>query len=188
MKDIDDDELLGRHFSGDPPREALKEQTLRDSTAAFIRVRRRRSVWRGAELAAAAVLIASVAFLGGRLSVPRVPGGSVDVTPRAAAEREGLTVPSELVAWLEAARFFRQLGMEDRMARAVDRAGRLLPVDTVASATPTELSSAVCDGVIENQSRETGFFGMREWRTSCESVNGVMAQSLGGYNHASGMD
>jgi hypothetical protein len=49
--------------------------------------------------------------------------------PPVAGAAEKVAVPGDLVAWLEAARLFRQLGMEDRMARAVDHAYGLLPYD-----------------------------------------------------------
>jgi len=179
MNDKDVDTYLRRHFSDDRPREALKQQTLRDSTAALVRVRRRRSAWRRAELTAAAVLIAGVAFLGGRLSVPRALPGSVDVAPpRAAAEPDGVTVPSELVAWLDAARLFKQLGMQDRMARAVDRAGRLLPVDTVTAEAETGQVFAT-GGSVENQNKRMEPMDMPGLHPLAESVNRVLAQSFG---------
>ena len=120
-----------QHLSGEPPREAFKQQALRDSKAKFVRVRQRHSAWRRSKIAAAAILIAGVAFLGGQLSVRPTLPTSVNVAGQVGAEPDGVNVPSELVAWLEAARLFRQLGMQDRMARAVERAGRLLPVDTI---------------------------------------------------------
>ncbi len=71
MKDRDADTHLMQHLSGEPPREAFKQQTLGDLTAEFLRVQRRRFAWRRTKLAAAAALIAGIAFLGGRLSAPR---------------------------------------------------------------------------------------------------------------------
>ena len=65
MEEKDVDKYLRQQLSGDAPREAFKQQTLRDSTAALVRVRRRRSVRRRAELVATAVLIAGVAFISG---------------------------------------------------------------------------------------------------------------------------
>ncbi|MHC4633384.1 MAG: hypothetical protein ACYS9C_19235, partial [Planctomycetota bacterium] len=81
MKDTDDT-LLEQHLSGEPPEEAFKEQTLRDSTAAFIQMRRLRSAWRRGKLVAAAVLIVGVSFLGGRLSMPGTPVGNVAEAPQ----------------------------------------------------------------------------------------------------------
>ena len=176
MKDTDD-KLLGQHLSGDPPDKEFKEQTLLDSTAAFIQMRRMRSAWRMVKLAAAAVLVAGVAFLGGRLSMPGTPVGNAVEAPRLMVESDCMTVPTELVAWLEAARLFRQLGMEDRMARAVERAGRLLPADTfIADGQTLRVFAA---GSIENQTERIEPMGISGPHPSAESINQILAQSLG---------
>jgi hypothetical protein len=178
MREIDQDTLLGQHLSGEPPREAFKQQVLHDSTAAFVRVRRRRSALRRAELAAAAVLIAGLAFLGGRISVPGTPVGQVAGAPQPIVEPHGVTVSSDLVAWLEAANLFRQLGMEDRMARAIDRARRLLPADTPTADSLSERIVAA-DGFIENGKKRTEPIAMPGPHPSAESVNQILAQSFG---------
>ena len=189
MKDKDADKYLSQHLSGSPPREAFKQEVLRDSTAALIQVQRRRTAWRRAELTAAAVLIASVAFLGGRLSVPRKLPRSVDVAPRAVAETDGVNVPSDLVAWLDAARLFRQLGMEDRMADAVESAGRLLPSDAMAASSVLGQSiPGTGDDVFENQNKRSILAETLRPDESAEHVGGIMAQSFGGYYHESRMD
>ncbi len=190
MEDKDVDKYLSQHLSGDSPREAFKQQTLRDSTAVLVRVRRRRSVRRRAELVAAAVLLAGVAFLSGRLSAPRTLPRNVDVAPRAAAEPDGVTVPSDLVAWLDAARLFRLLGMEDRMARAVEHAGKLLPYNAVTSISTTGQALAFTgdDEVFEDKNKHlilTDILGPHE---SVESISGIIAQSFGGNYYESKMD
>jgi hypothetical protein len=178
MKDRDADTNLMQHLSGEPPREAFKQQALRDSTAEFIRVWRRRSAWRRAGIAAAAVLIAGVAFLGGRLSMPDTPVEKVVEAPRHVVEPDGVTVPTELVAWLEAARLFRQLGMEDRMARAVERAGRLLPADTFIADGQARPAFAAA-GFIENQTECLELMGISGPHSSAESINQIIAQAFG---------
>jgi len=189
MKDKDVDKYLRQHLSGDAPREAFKQQTLRDSTAALVRVRRQRSARRRAELVAATVLIAGVAFLGGRLSAPRTLSRNVDVAPRAAAEPDGVTVPSDLIAWLDAARLFRQLGMEERMARAVERAARLLPYNAVAVGSVTGQASVdTGDGVVKYQSKQFIPTGTLCAHESVESAGGIIAQSFGGDYYESKMD
>jgi hypothetical protein len=60
---------------------------------------------------------------------PRSPQGAIERVVASAGDT--VVVSSDVVVWLEAARFFKQLGMEDRMARALDHAGRLLPRDTI---------------------------------------------------------
>ncbi len=189
MKEKDVEKHLRQHLSGSPPREAFKQQALRDSTAALVRVQRRRSAWRMAELTVAAVLITGVAFLGGRLSVPRKLPRSVDIAPRATAEPDGVTVPSDLIAWLDAARLFRQLGMEDRMARAVERAGKLLPYDAVAANSVMGQSfTRTGDDVFENQNKHSILTDILDPHESVESISGIIAQSFGGHYYESKMD
>jgi len=178
MKDRDADTHLTQHLSGEPPREAFRQQALRDSTAEFIRVCRRRSAWRKVQIAAAAILIAGVAFRGGQLSVPRTLPRSMDAPPWAADEPDGVNVPSELVAWLEAARLFRQLGMQDRMARAVERAGRLLPAHTFIADGQTERVFAAATST-ENQRERVELMGISGPHPSAESVSQILAQSFG---------
>jgi len=177
MKDREVDTHLRQHLSGDSPRESFKQQVLHDSTAEFVRVRRRRSAWRRARVAAAAVLIAGVAFLGGQLSVTPTLTTTVDVAKQAGAEPDGVNVPSELVAWLDAARLFRHLGMQDRMARAVERAGRLLPADTFAAEGQAERVFTAWP--IENQKERVGPMDLLGPQPSAESINQILAQALG---------
>jgi hypothetical protein len=210
MKEKDVDKYLSQHLSGSPPREALKQQALRDSTAALVRIRRRRTARRRVECAVAAVLIAGIAFIGGRLSVPRKLPRSVDVAPQATAESvprellrsvdvapqavaeaetDSVNVPSDVVAWLDAARFFKRLGMEDRMARAVEHAGKLLPYNAVASISTTGQALAFTDDeVFENQNKHSILADISGPHESVESISGIIAQSFGGYYHASKMD
>jgi hypothetical protein len=189
MKDNDVDIHLRQQLSGNQPREAFKQQTLINSTAEFVRVHRRRSAWRRVELAAVAILISGLAFLGGRMSVSQTLPKSMDV-PRVVIDKSsGVNVSSELVAWLEAARLFRQLGMEDRMARAVKRAASLLPVDTVAASSVTgQTFAATGEGIVEDKNKQVSLADILQSLESVESVNGIMAQSFGGYSHARNMD
>ncbi|MCP4261502.1 MAG: hypothetical protein GY774_28970 [Planctomycetes bacterium] len=162
---------------------SLTERTHRDSEL----LRHPRWKW---YLSAAAVLIAGVAFLGGRLSVPRKLPRSVDVAPRAVAETDSVSVPSDLVAWLDAARLFRQLGMEDRMADAVESAGRLLPSDAVAASNMTGQALAANGGdeVFEDKNKHSILAEILRPHESVESVSGIMAQSFGGYYYENEMD
>jgi hypothetical protein len=88
-------------------------------------------------------------------------------------------VPSDLVAWLEAARLFGQLGMDDRMARAIDHAHKLLPYDTATVGDATGSVVAAGGGAIESPSHQAGPGRMAGPREPVESVNRIMAQSLG---------
>jgi hypothetical protein len=102
----------------------------------------------------------------------------MDAAPWAADEPDGVKVPSDLVAWLEAARLFRQLGMEDRMARAVERAGRLLPVDIVV-ADGEAVRVFAANRSAENQREPVELTDMQGPHPSAESINQILAQSFG---------
>jgi hypothetical protein len=190
MKDSEIDAHLTRYLSGDSPRETFRQQALRDSTAEFVRFRWRRSAWRKAAIATAAVLIAGIAFFFGRLSASSPMPKSVDVAPPTVARPEGVKVPSDLIAWLEAARLFRQLGMEDRMARAVERAGKLLPYGAVAESSIVErdLTATGDTEVLQNQKKFTILNRILYPHESVESISGIMAQSFGDYYYESKMD
>jgi hypothetical protein len=178
MKDDRDiDIYLKQHLSDNQPREAFKQQMLHNSTAEFIRIHRRRSALRRSVLTAAAILIAGIAFLGGRLSAPSALPRGLDSAPQAAAQSEGVTVPVDLVAWLDAARLFRQLGMNDRMARAVERAGGLLPVEVVTTDSRTEHMIAA-EKSVANQNKSIEPIGISGPQASTDSINEILAQVL----------
>ena len=140
-------------------------------------------------LSAAAVLIAGIAFLAGRLSAPRRLPLSEDLAPRASAEPDGVTVSSDLVAWLDAARLFDQLGMEDRMAEAVEYAGRLLPSIAVdASGIVGQNVSPIAGDIVENQNPRSILDEILRPHESVESVSGILAHSFGGYDYESEVD
>jgi len=125
MNNQDIDHLLEEGLSGDLPLEPFRSRVLQDSTAAFVRARRGRTWWRFTAMSAAAVFIAAMSFLLGRCTSPQPAG-----TPIVADAGDTVAVSKDLVAWLQAAQLFGQLRMNDRMVRAVERASRLLPVDT----------------------------------------------------------
>jgi hypothetical protein len=201
MKDNDVDKYLSEHISSSAPREAFKQKALRDSTVALVRIHRRHLAWRRAVFAAAAVLIAGIAFLGGRLSVPRsnLPRNvsilhklprNVDIPPVAVAEADGVNVPSDLVVWMDAARLFKRLGMEERMVRAFEKAGKLLPYETVAEINMSGQAVSI-DSKVEEVCEEQNNSILAEIldpHESVGSISGIMAQSFGDYYHESKMD
>jgi hypothetical protein len=183
MNDQDMDKLLEQGFLGDPPGQIFRARVLRDSTAALVHARRGRVRWRFARLSAAAVFIAAVSFLLGRYSAPQPA-----VRPAIADAGDTVAVPTDLVVWLDTARLFKQLGMEDRMGRALDRAGRLLPRDAIITDSVRERAFTADSEMIENQHEHVGPSRTPDLHQSVESMNRIMAQSFGGYSHASEMD
>lgn len=129
MDDQEVDKLLEQALSGGGAQDVFRQRVLRDSMAALGTGRITRLRWRAAGLSAAAVLIAAVSFLSGRASAPRTAREATVAATQETGEAQTVSVPSELIAWLEAARFFKQLRMEERVSLAYERAGRLLPHD-----------------------------------------------------------
>jgi hypothetical protein len=161
MNESEAENLIERGLSIGRLQKKFSDQLLGESTAALVRGVRGRARWRTAGLVAATVVVAGVSFLGGRLSAPPREQGR-EVTVRTAAEAGGVSVPHDLVAWLEAARLFKQLGMEDRMARAVDRAAGRLP-DAAAEERPSRVELPV----------------LPRLRGSMEGAGRIFAQSIG---------
>ncbi|MEN6427628.1 MAG: hypothetical protein ABFE13_19920 [Phycisphaerales bacterium] len=177
MDDQGTDRLLEQGFSGNPPGEAFRTRVLLDSMAALTRHRRTVHAWRVVALSTAAGVIAAVSFLLGRCSL--LPVRPQELTqPVVASGGETVAVPSELIVWLDAARLFGQLGMQDRMARAVERARRFLPADTIGAEGRTLhlFTSAGSVGNGEESVEPTESPGRDP---SVQSVNQILAQVLG---------
>jgi hypothetical protein len=184
MENQDTDRLLEQGLSGEPPREMFHARALRDSTAALVRARRGRTRWRLAAPSLAAAFLAAVSFLAGRYSAPQ------PATPPPLTEAgDMVAVSNELVVWLDAARLFKHLGMEDRMKRALDCASRLLPREAMAAgaAAGSVFFAASGDG-IDGQGRQARSGPRPGASPSVDSMNRILAEFLGGYDHASTTD
>ena len=122
MYDPDIEKLLERNLAGSAAGSLFRERVLRDSGAAL----GGRKGWRCVACVAAAVLIAGTSFLWGRASASRPTAA-----PAVANSADTVSVPVELVAWLEAARFFKQLDMPERVTLAYEHAGKLVPRESL---------------------------------------------------------
>jgi len=118
MNDFDIDKLIGEGLRGGAASGAFRERVLRESAGALVRGRALRNRVRVAGLTLGILLIAAGAFVCGQLSAP---------SQVIQQEENWTNVPRELVAWLDAGRFFEQLGMEERAERAYRMAGELIP-------------------------------------------------------------
>ena len=93
-------------------------------------------------------------------------------------------MPGELVTWLQAARFFRQLGMEERVALAYERASKLVPYDS-ANASGLAGGALVTDGEAyrhqQDIRREPADMKMPSGEIpSAEGIQSIIAQCFGG--------
>jgi hypothetical protein len=172
MNNQDIDRLLEQGLSGDPPRQVFRAHVLMDSTEAFLRARRGGVRWRLGVLSAAAVFIAGVSFLFGRYSAPQPVANQMT-----ANASDTVAVARDLVVWLEAARLFKQLGMEDRMSRALDRAARLLPREAIIAESAQERAFAAES--VEDREERVLPTGMAGPNPSVQSVQQILAQAFG---------
>ena len=131
MSSHDVNKLIEEAFGTDAASDVFKENLLQNSTTAFVRSRVLQSRIRMTGFTLIILLITAATFVFGRFSV------SSRVTNRQVAGQainekdEGIMVSKDLVAWLDAARFFTRLGMEERAALSYKQASDLVPYDTL---------------------------------------------------------
>ena len=182
MNEFDIDKLIGDGLRGGTASNGFRERVLRESTGALMRGRASRNRLRAAGLTLGVVLIAAGAFAFGRLSVSgEVIAGQEDVT----------SVPRELVAWLDAGRFFEQLGMDERAERAYRKAGGLIPQEAVEIMQARLHGDKVYAGLLAKPEgveryRETSVqarCGAAEVRafSRTEKLNGMLSEIIGQY-------
>jgi hypothetical protein len=127
MSDLDFDKLitegLAQGQAGPPFRDRLKQE----SGQAIVKGHQRRLWYRRTGVACVVLLVSVSAFWSGRITTKpqsqKVPGAIA--SPK--QNEDTVLVARDLVTWLEAARFFRQLGMEERANRAFQLASALAP-------------------------------------------------------------
>ena len=127
MNDMDLDKLISEGLIHSQAQTALRMRIKQESGQALIRGRRRRLWYRRAGMIGVVLLVAVAAFWGGRITTtPKSPGETVLVA-HPNQDDDTILVQRDLITWLEAARFFKQLGMEERAHRAFQRASALTP-------------------------------------------------------------
>lgn len=166
MNDQDTNRLIEDALSANAASNAFKEHVLRESTAAFSRGRVLHRRMRTAGFTSLVLLLAATAFFCGRLSVPRELGGRQIVMQNVDEQDNSVRVSRDLVAWLDAARFFTQLGMEERAALSYRQASELIPYDVPAHQQASFESQSMLAGI--SPEREDGI------------LNKIIAQNFGG--------
>ena len=154
MNSQDINNLIEDALSADSAIDAFKERVLRNSAAAFSRGRVLHRRLRTAGFTSLIMLVAAATFFCGRLSVPDELGGRRIVTQDVDEQDDGVRVSRDLVAWLDAARFFTQLGMEERAALSYKRASELIPYDVPANQQAGLESQNMLAGISCDRDRE----------------------------------
>ena len=133
MNNQDINNLIEKALNANSASKAFKEQVLRDSTTAFSRGRVLHRRLRMAGFTLLVLLVAGAAFLCGRQTVPREALNRQALAHDVDEQIESVMVSKDLVAWLDAARFFTQLGMDERAALSYRQASELIPYDVPAN-------------------------------------------------------
>jgi len=132
MKNQDMEHLIEDALSECSATDAFKENLLRSSTTTLVRGRILHRRLRTAGFALLIMLVTGAVFLCGRLSVPGKALNKQALVHDVDEQVEGVMVSRELVVWLDAARFFTQLGMQERAALSYRQASELIPYDVPA--------------------------------------------------------
>ena len=133
MKNQDTENLIEDALSEGSATNAFKEHLLRSSTATLVRGRVLHRRLRTAGFALLIMLATGAVFLCGRLSVSSEALDKQELVHDVDEQVEHVMVSRELVVWLDAARFFTQLGMEERAALSYRQASELIPYDVPAN-------------------------------------------------------
>jgi hypothetical protein len=151
MSDLDFDKLLTERLAQGQAEQAFRARLKQQSGQALMQGHHRRLWYRRTSLIAAVVLVAMSAFFSGRMTVkPEPPNGSLART-NPDPKGDTVLVARDLVTWLEAARFFKQLGMEERAQKSFRLASSLTPSaeqqnQVVSQKTQTRFESHVEKG------------------------------------------
>jgi len=196
MMDLDFDELITEGLIQGKAETAFRTRLKQQSGQAFIKGQQRRLWYRRSSLICVVLLVAMSAFYSGRATVkPHSPGKPI-VSTDPGQNDDTILVARDLVTWLEAARFFKQLGMEERANKAFQLASNLTPSterqhQTATQKTGTRFANSIhkentlssllarCDTCTQTQ-RETKAKPYPVFRRKHLSI---IAQSIGGKNH-----
>ncbi|MHC4740543.1 MAG: hypothetical protein ACYS8Z_01450 [Planctomycetota bacterium] len=125
MNDFDFDELIGVLKTGSADA-SFQEQLLLKSQSTLVRGRAARHIVRATVVSSCLLLLVVGAFACGRFTAD---GRTRDVT--IADTADNIAVSAELVAWLDAGRFFECIGMQDRAVKAYKKASKLIPAEKI---------------------------------------------------------
>ena len=121
MNEFDFDEVM-ESVTNATAENSFRKRLLHKSQKTLTRTRFKRRAIRTGGIFSCILLIAFGAFLCGRFS-----GGSPGKEICVAIDDDNVVVSAELVAWLDAGKFFEQIGMHDRATNAYKTASKMIP-------------------------------------------------------------
>ncbi len=117
----DFDTWLSKGLSQNRPDLAFQDQLKQQSSQALASGHRKRRWVRGISLTCALLALTLTAFLSGQRTVQTSPTQYAETSQA----NTSVVVSQDLVSWLEAGRFFEQLGMEQRATHAFRQASQM---------------------------------------------------------------
>ncbi len=127
MSDLEFDKLIAEGLIQSQAETAFRRRLKQQSGQALTKGHKRRLWYRRTGLMCVVLLVAISAFWSGRITTkPQSLMGSTAII-NARRNHGTVLVARELVTWLDAARFFQQLGMEERADKAFQLASTLAP-------------------------------------------------------------
>lgn len=188
MNEFDIEKLIGEGLKPEAAGEDLRARVMKESTAAFVRGRAFRRRLQVGGLTLGVLLVAVGAFVCGQIvgsTQSKIDKRVVGVTD----EQEWTNVPRELVAWLDAGRFFERLGMDERAERAYKKAGELIPQEAAEIIQARLYGDRVYAGVLASpQSLERRREGRVQARCGivevgaldkAQGLNGILSKIIG---------
>ena len=121
MNKFDFDELM-RSVQDESADDTFRDELLTRSQRSLSRGRFKRRAFKQLSFFSCIVLVAAGAFLCGRFSSESQSGNL-----QLGVGGENVVVSAELVAWLDAGKFFEQIGMHDWATKAYKKASKMIP-------------------------------------------------------------
>ncbi|MBN1972698.1 MAG: hypothetical protein JW787_03610 [Sedimentisphaerales bacterium] len=129
MNENDINDLLNSALGGNTARQDFKNQLLQNSTNAFNRGRLFHKRLKITGFVVLIAIITTAAFFSGRLSVNKETSHQQQIARQTNSDDNNISVSKDLVAWLDAAKFFTQLGMPERAEFSYKQASQLIPTE-----------------------------------------------------------
>ena len=130
MSENDINELLNNALGDNTVRQDFKKQLLENSTNAFTRGRQFHKRLKVSGLIVLIAIITTSAYVTGRFSINKKTNiQQQQIVQHTNPDDNNIVVSKDLVAWLDAAKFFEQLGMSERAEFSYKQASQLIPTE-----------------------------------------------------------
>jgi hypothetical protein len=179
MNENDINNLLNDSLGRNTARQDFKERLLQNSTKAFTQVRIFHNRLKVTGLIFLIAAITTVAFYAGRFSAIENTSNQPLIVQQSNTDDNNISVSKDLVVWLDAAKFFTQLGMADRAEFSYKQASQLIPQqinqnDLVGTGQNIELAD-----ILENYDKQNPRVSEQEQKAILEITNKILAQNFG---------